>query len=157
MHETSDLLLYSNIFIYQVLCTLIYRRRSLHSFLIDNFVITPWSHGTYWNHMLVIRIKIYCVPSKMVHYKHFLIHWCGVYKDMEETKNNIFSKSRTQFLMCRFVKDIWLIWGSYGQTYGNVNGRGNRTFALYCMIALGKCDNWWHLRIHPLPTKQLGL
>ena len=34
--ETSDLfLLYNNLFIYQVLCTLIYRRRSLYSFLMD--------------------------------------------------------------------------------------------------------------------------
>ena len=33
MHETSDFLLYINIFIYQVLCTLIYRRRNLYSFL----------------------------------------------------------------------------------------------------------------------------
>ena len=33
MHETSDFLLYDNIFIYQVLCTLIYLRRSLYSFL----------------------------------------------------------------------------------------------------------------------------
>ena len=29
-------LLYNNLFIYQVLCTLIYRRRSLHSFLFEN-------------------------------------------------------------------------------------------------------------------------
>ena len=34
MHETSDFLLYNNIFIYQVLCTLVYRRRSLYSFLL---------------------------------------------------------------------------------------------------------------------------
>ena len=34
MHETSDVLLYYNIFIYQVLCTLIYCRRRLHSFLL---------------------------------------------------------------------------------------------------------------------------
>ena len=33
MHETSDFLLNNNLFIYQVLCTLIYRRRSLYSFL----------------------------------------------------------------------------------------------------------------------------
>ena len=31
MHETSDFLLYDNLFIYQVLCTLIYRRPSLYS------------------------------------------------------------------------------------------------------------------------------
>ena len=36
MHETSDfVLLYNNLFIYQVLCTLIYRRRSLYSFLLN--------------------------------------------------------------------------------------------------------------------------
>ena len=36
MHETSDdFLLYNNLFIYQLLCTLIYRRRSLDSFLLD--------------------------------------------------------------------------------------------------------------------------
>ena len=33
MHETSDFLLYNSLFIYQVFCTLIYRRRSLTSFL----------------------------------------------------------------------------------------------------------------------------
>ena len=38
MHETSDFLFYNNLFIYQVLCTLIYRRRSLYSFLIHVFV-----------------------------------------------------------------------------------------------------------------------
>ena len=37
MHETSDdfFSLYNNLFIYQVLCTLIYRRRSLYYFLYD--------------------------------------------------------------------------------------------------------------------------
>ena len=35
MYETSDFLLCNNLFIYQVLCTLIYRRRSLYSFLLD--------------------------------------------------------------------------------------------------------------------------
>ena len=34
MHETSDFLLYNNLFIYQVHVTLIYRRRSLYSFLL---------------------------------------------------------------------------------------------------------------------------
>ena len=34
MHENSDFLLYNNLFIYQLLCTLIYRRRSLDSFLL---------------------------------------------------------------------------------------------------------------------------
>ena len=34
MHETSDFLIYNNLFIYQVLYTLIYRRRSLYSFLL---------------------------------------------------------------------------------------------------------------------------
>ena len=33
MYETSDFLLYNNLFIYQVLFTLIYRRHSLYSFL----------------------------------------------------------------------------------------------------------------------------
>ena len=33
MHEISDFLLYNNLFIYQVLCTLISRIRSLYSFL----------------------------------------------------------------------------------------------------------------------------
>ena len=37
MHETSDFLLYNNLFIYQILCTLIYRRRSLLLFLIGGF------------------------------------------------------------------------------------------------------------------------
>ena len=32
-HETSDFLLFNNILIYQVLCTLVYRRRSFYSFL----------------------------------------------------------------------------------------------------------------------------
>ena len=37
MHETSyDFLLYNNLFIYQVLSTLIYRRRSLYSFLLED-------------------------------------------------------------------------------------------------------------------------
>ena len=43
MHETSDdfFLLYNNLFIYQVLCTLIYRRHSLYSFLLaDNYTWT---------------------------------------------------------------------------------------------------------------------
>ena len=41
MYETSDFLLCNNIYIYQVLCTLIYRRRSLYSFLskIDGEII----------------------------------------------------------------------------------------------------------------------
>ena len=37
MHETSAFLLYNNLFIYQVLCRVIYRRRSLYSFLWINF------------------------------------------------------------------------------------------------------------------------
>ena len=37
MHETSDFVLYNNIFIYKVLCTLIYRRRSLYSFFLGIF------------------------------------------------------------------------------------------------------------------------
>ena len=62
MHETSDLfLLYNNLFIYQVLCTLIYRRRSLYSFLFvclkevtetTDFILDTLSaeehNGTYW-------------------------------------------------------------------------------------------------------------
>ena len=53
MHETSDFLLYNNLFIYQVLCALIYRRRSLYYFLLqiipekldtENIIhdVTPW-------------------------------------------------------------------------------------------------------------------
>ena len=37
MHETIDVLLYNNLFIYQVLFTLIYRRPSLYSFLSMGF------------------------------------------------------------------------------------------------------------------------
>ena len=37
MHETNDFLLYNNVFIYQVLWTPIYRRRSLYSFLSSIF------------------------------------------------------------------------------------------------------------------------
>ena len=36
MHETSDFLLDINLFIYQVLCTVIHRRRSLYSFLLTS-------------------------------------------------------------------------------------------------------------------------
>ena len=53
MHETSDFLLYNNLLIYQVLCALIYRRRSLYYFLLpiipekldtENIIhdVTPW-------------------------------------------------------------------------------------------------------------------
>ena len=38
MHETSDFLIYNNIFKYQVLCTLIYHRRSLYSFLLRDAI-----------------------------------------------------------------------------------------------------------------------
>ena len=38
MHETSDFLLYNNLFAYQVLCTLIYRRRSPLLFLISHTI-----------------------------------------------------------------------------------------------------------------------
>ena len=59
-------LLCNNLFIYQVLCTLIYRRRSLYSFLLEYvFMITKhnheaisWSHVTQindtWNHYIPI-------------------------------------------------------------------------------------------------------
>ena len=40
MHETSDFLLYNNLFIYQVLCTLIYRRHSLYSFLLNDCLLS---------------------------------------------------------------------------------------------------------------------
>ena len=40
VHETNDFLLYTNLFIHQVLCTLIYRRRSLYSFLSGTHCIT---------------------------------------------------------------------------------------------------------------------
>ena len=62
MHETSDFfLLYNNLSIYQVLCTLIYRRRSLYSFLFvcskevtetTDFILDTLSeeehNGMYW-------------------------------------------------------------------------------------------------------------
>ena len=35
VYETSDFLLYDTFFIYQVLCTLIYRRSNLYSFLLN--------------------------------------------------------------------------------------------------------------------------
>ena len=38
MHETSDFLLYNNLFIYQVLCRLIYSKRSLYSFLSNEII-----------------------------------------------------------------------------------------------------------------------
>ena len=49
MHETSDFLLYDNLFIYQVLCTLIHRRRSLYSFLMECYidVCTEVKHEQY--------------------------------------------------------------------------------------------------------------
>ena len=40
MHETSEFLLFNNLFIYQVLCTPIYRRRSLYSFLKDGSALS---------------------------------------------------------------------------------------------------------------------
>ena len=41
MHETSnDFLLYNKLFIYQVICTLIYRRRSLYSLLLVTYDIS---------------------------------------------------------------------------------------------------------------------
>ena len=39
MYATSDFLLYNNLFIYQVLCTLIYRRRSLYSFVLHVSIV----------------------------------------------------------------------------------------------------------------------
>ena len=39
MHETSDFLFYNNLLIYQVLSTLIFRRRSLDFFLYDKIAM----------------------------------------------------------------------------------------------------------------------
>ena len=41
MHDTSDILLYNSLFTYQVLCTRIYRRRSLYSFLLADELHSP--------------------------------------------------------------------------------------------------------------------
>ena len=47
MHETSNFLLYNNLLIYQVLCTLIYRRRSLNSFFLNASKEIAWKHCEY--------------------------------------------------------------------------------------------------------------
>ena len=55
-------LLCNNLFIYQVLCTLIYRRRSLYSFLLY------YLQNTYWNKLIftkinaISHIKPWCLP-----------------------------------------------------------------------------------------------
>ena len=49
MHETSDFLLYNNLFIYQVRCTVIYRRRSLYSSLLCTLGNLPdWTLVSSW-------------------------------------------------------------------------------------------------------------
>ena len=52
MHETSDFLLYSNLFIYRVFCTVIYCRHSLYSFLLIQL----------YNCIIILGIKILYVP-----------------------------------------------------------------------------------------------
>ena len=48
MHETSDFLLYNILFIYQILCNLIYRRRTLYFVLCELlFVLSINLQGTY--------------------------------------------------------------------------------------------------------------
>ena len=72
MHETSDFLLYNNRFIYQVLCTLIYHRHSLYSFLLHSTVHIHWYHnntGTF---------KSLKVSTKLTKW-FFKVNWWRVY------------------------------------------------------------------------------